>query len=81
VLDLDPDRIGTTKFGVEIEDGNKRVQSVLEWADVLMVTGSTLVNGTIVNFLDTRKPVVFYGTTIAGAACLRGYRRYCLCGR
>lgn len=75
VLDLDPDNIGTIRFGVPIEGPETQVQA-LEWAEVLLVTGTTLVNHTIDGFL-TGKPVVFYGTTIAGAAALMGWPRFC----
>jgi|GEM_PF-3087970 len=40
-----------------------------------------LTNGTINNFLITGKPVVFFGTTIAGAAYLMDLNRYCACGK
>jgi len=50
VLDLDPDNRGKTKYGVLIEDGEKDLDEVINWAEVLLVTGSTVVNGTIVNF-------------------------------
>ncbi len=55
VLDLDPDNIGKTKYGVLIEDGEKDLDEVLNWAEVLLVTGSTVVNGTIVNFWRLEK--------------------------
>ena len=48
----------------------------IEWAELLFVTGTTLVNNTIGRFLGG-KPVIFYGTTIAGAAHLMGWERYC----
>ncbi len=81
VLDLDPDNIGKTKYGVLIEDGEKNLNEVLNWAEVLLVTGSTVVNGTIVNFWQLEKPVVFYGTTIAGPAKLLGLERFCYLGK
>jgi len=37
-----------------------------------------LVNGTIEAFLG-ETPVLFYGTTIAGAAHLMGWDRFCPC--
>jgi hypothetical protein len=76
-LDLDDERIGTEKFGVAIEDGERDTEAVLAWCDLVLVTGSTIVNGTMANFNDVGKPVVFYGTTIAGAASLLGLKRYC----
>ena len=78
VLDLDPDNIGQTRHGVRIE-GSESTEDVLAWADLLLVTGTTLANGSIDLFL-TGKPVIFYGTTIAGAADMMGWERYCPCG-
>jgi len=75
VLDLDQENIGTDKFGITVE-GPSRTAEAVAWADVLLVTGTVLVNGTIDVFL-TGKPVVFYGTTIAGAAALMGWERFC----
>ncbi len=78
VIDLDPENIGTCSLGVTIK-GLEATEEAIQWADLLLVTGSTLVNGTIGSFL-TRKPVIFYGTTIAGAAFLMGWERFCGCG-
>jgi hypothetical protein len=78
VVDMDPENIGTRTFGISIE-GPEGTGDIVQWADVLLVTGSTLVNGTIESFL-VGKPVVFYGTTIAGAASLLGLERFCACG-
>ena len=75
VLDLDPDNIGTRKFNIEIE-GEEHTEDVVEWADLLFVTGTTLVNDTIGHFLG-QKPVLFYGTTVAGAAQLMQWDRFC----
>jgi hypothetical protein len=78
IIDLDPDNIGTEKFGRIIE-GPEATEEALGWADLLLVTGSTLVNGTIGTFL-IGKPVIFYGTTVAGAAELFNWERFCVCG-
>jgi len=78
VLDMDPDNIGKSKFGVTIESADHTIDAVT-WADLLLVTGTTLVNGTIKPVLGS-KPVIFYGTTIAGAAHLMGWERFCPCG-
>jgi len=75
VLDMDPDNIGTQKFGVSIESP-AQTEDAISWADLLLVTGTTLVNGTMAPFLG-KKPVIFYGTTIAGAAHLMGWERFC----
>lgn len=75
VLDMDQDNIDTQRFKVTIE-GPENMEDAIQWADVLLVTGTTVVNGTIERFLGT-KPVLFYGTTIAGAAHLMGWERFC----
>lgn len=80
ILDLNPDNIGKQRHDVLIEDGEKDLESVINWADVILVTGSTIVNGTIVNFLNLNKPVIFFGTTIAGAAALMDLKRICFEG-
>jgi len=75
VLDLDPDNIGTTRHGAPVEGPAKQLE-VLDWADLWVVTGSTLANDTLGDFLGA-KPVLFYGTTVAGAAALLGLERFC----
>lgn len=79
VLDLDPENIGRERAGVMIEDGRGDTGAMRRWADVLLVTGSTLANGTITEWLDAPCPAIFYGTTIAGAAALLGLPRFCPC--
>jgi len=75
VLDMDPENIGSRKFEIPIE-GPENTEDAIEWADLLLVTGTTLVNNTIEDFLN-RKPLLFYGTTIAGAAHLMNWDRFC----
>ncbi|SHE70004.1 Putative heavy-metal chelation [Tissierella praeacuta DSM 18095] len=81
VLDLDPRNIDKTKYDVLIEDGKNNMEEVVNWADILVVTGSTITNGTIVDFLKVKKPILFYGTTIAGVAYLEGLSRICFCSK
>ncbi|MGD9608946.1 MAG: DUF364 domain-containing protein [Desulfovibrionaceae bacterium] len=75
VLDLDPDNIGTVRYGAEILSPDRQDEA-LAWADLLVVTGSTLANDTLGTFLMD-KPVIFYGTTVASAAALMGWERFC----
>jgi hypothetical protein len=75
VLDLDPDNVGTIRHGAEIL-GPQRQKEALDRAELLVVTGSTLANDSIGDFL-TDRPVIFYGTTVAGAAALMGWERFC----
>ena len=79
VVDLDEDNIGSLKYGVKIEDGRESTAELLEWCDLILATGSSVINGTITNFL-TEKPVIFYGTTIAGTAALMDLRKFCARG-
>ena len=75
VVDLDPDNIGRVRHGVPVA-GPDQARAAQDWADVVAVTGSTLANGSIGDFFG-RGPVVFYGTTVAGAAALMGWERFC----
>ena len=75
VLDLDPDNIGQTRRGVLIE-GPEATDDALAWADLVVATGSTLVNDTLEGVLGG-KPTLLYGTTVAGAAALMGWDRFC----
>lgn len=78
VLDLSPKNVGQVRYGVKVEHGiDDFDEVVLRWADVVFCTGSTLCNGTIVNFLDIGKDVVFFGITAAGASELMGWKRFC----
>ncbi|MDD3846037.1 MAG: DUF364 domain-containing protein [Syntrophorhabdaceae bacterium] len=75
VLDLDKDNIGRKKSGIIIE-GPDATDDVLAWGDIIIATGSTCVNGSITQFVG-KKPVVFFGVTVAGAAKVLGFDRYC----
>ncbi|MFK4765499.1 Rossmann-like domain-containing protein [Desulfobaculum sp. SPO524] len=75
IVDLDPDNIGAHKCGLTVL-GPDDTDAAIQWADLLLVTGSTLVNGTVDTFLG-EKPVLFFGTTIAAAADLMGWDRFC----
>ncbi|MCI7373334.1 MAG: DUF364 domain-containing protein, partial [Desulfovibrio piger] len=78
VLDLNPEIVGTVRSGVLVEDGMAAYQDVVrDWAELVLCTGSTLCNGSFVNFLDIGKPVLFFGTSCAGAAHVLGAERFC----
>jgi hypothetical protein len=79
IVDLDPDNIGKSVGVVQIE-GPEATADAVAWAELLLVTGTTLVNDTIDTFLGS-KPIVFYGTTIAGAAHMMNWERVCPCSR
>jgi uncharacterized protein (DUF4213/DUF364 family) len=77
VLDLNPKNIGQVRHGVTVEDGLTAMQSAIGSADVILCTGSTLCNGTIVDYILPEKDVLFFGTSAAGAAKLLGLKRVC----
>lgn len=77
VTDLDPENIGKHREGVMVESADKNPE-VIEWADAVLATGTSLANGTV-DLLLTDKPTVFYGVTISGAARLMNLERYCPC--
>jgi len=78
VTDMDKDNIGQEKLGVRIYDPSQTGEN-LNWCDIAVVTGTTVVNDTIDQF-RTNKPVVFYGITISGAAKLLGLNSFCPLG-
>lgn len=79
VTDLDKSNIGSEKFGVLIEGPEKTAEN-LDWCDVALVTGTTVVNNTIGEFM-LDKPVVFYGVTVSGVAKLLGLEHFCVFGK
>ena len=85
VIDLNPDNIGNSKFGVEIWDGQTDLPRLVRWCEVGLATGSSIVNGTIdeiiQSFKDAHKPLVFFGNTISAAAALLDLDRLCPFGR
>jgi len=76
VCDLNPDNIGTAKYGVVV-DGPERFDENARWAEAIFATGSTVVNGTIDGILSANPNTFFYGVTIAGIARLTGLQQFC----
>jgi hypothetical protein len=79
VVDLDQDNIGRNFFGVVVEPPEMAVEAIT-WCDLIFATGSTVVNGTITDFLNKDKPVLFYGVTISATAKILNLNTYCHCG-
>jgi len=80
--DLSAANIGSCKCGVGIEDGRTDTGKVIDWCDLLLVTGSAIVNATFDEIYaqavtSRRKPLVVFGVTGAGAAALLGLERVC----
>jgi len=79
VIDLDPDNVNSRRKGVLVESA-ENADEVINWAELLLVTGTTVVNGTIENFIGSGRKTVFYGVTIAGPAVVLGLNRFCALG-
>lgn len=70
-LDRNPDNITKDRFNhVIVNSGKVNRDSSFTWAKILIVTGSTLCNGTILPYLECENDVKFYGITFAGASRL-----------
>jgi len=81
VTDLNPENIGQMKFGVEIWDGKLQEKALFECCDIILATGSTIINNTAMRLVkraeEHKKTLYFYGTSIAGAADALGLNRLC----
>lgn len=81
VVDLNEDNIGEKRCDVTVWDGEKDLEKLLDWCQVGVVTGSTIVNGSINDLLKkfaaAGKPLVFFGNTISGVASLLNLERIC----
>ena len=86
VLDHDVELVGRTLHGVRIKDGNApdSIGTDVRWCDLMLVTGSSVVNGTLDELLrhsqDASKPLVFFGNTIAAVAAIADLERLCPAG-
>jgi hypothetical protein len=81
-VDRDEENRGQTKCGVPIEWGDHRgMREVFRKSDVVLATGSTVVNGSLPDILDLAgnysREVYFFGTSIAGTALLMDLPRLC----
>lgn len=76
-LDLDPQNVGQERCGIVIEHGETDMKDAMDWAELILCTGSTVCNGTIVDYLDTGKQTYFFGTSLAGVAVLLDVPRLC----
>lgn len=85
ITDLNTDNVGKSKYGVEIWDGRTRTEDLVKASDVVLLTGTTLVNGTFDALMrEIRrhgKEYLVYGVTSAGVSALMGLNRICPYGR
>jgi len=76
ITDMDVRNIGQVRAGVRVRAPTE-TDAALAGAGSALVTGSTIVNGTLGRFAGLDTPTAFYGVTIVGAARLLGLRHYC----
>lgn len=81
ITDLDADKIGKTISGVEVWDARTRTEELVEWAGGVVITGTTLGNGTFDAIFGrvraSGKLYKVYGVTVAAVAHLTGLERVC----
>ena len=79
--DLNPKNIGNKKSGAEIWNGHTDTERLISWCDIVLATGSTIVNATydeIKTLADTYgKRLIVFGVTGAGISALLGLERLC----
>jgi uncharacterized protein (DUF4213/DUF364 family) len=78
VTDMDPTNIGQMKHGILIETYESN-RDAISWSDVVLATGTTIVNNTIDDIvrLSKGKRLIFYGVTIASASYEFNFERLC----
>jgi len=85
ITDLNRQNINTSKFGVQIWDGKTKTEELIMHSDVIVFTGTTIINGafdTILDFIQKyRKDYYVFGVTGAGICSLMHYNRICPYGR
>ena len=81
ITDLNLKNVGAVKFGVTIWDGKTQTEELIRRSRVVIVTGTTLVNGTFDRIWDgiqrNSKDYLIYGVTAAGVCTLTGWDRIC----
>ena len=81
ITDLNRENVGADKFGVTVWDGRTRTEALVRESRVLIVTGTTLSNGTfdgIWEWIDSSGVnYLLYGVTAAGVCELMGWPRMC----
>ncbi|MDD3169666.1 MAG: hypothetical protein PHC91_09450, partial [Eubacteriales bacterium] len=79
ITDLNRDNVGAVRYGVKVLDGLTDTSQLAMFADVLLITGSILANGTTESILNEigDKPYYFFGTTCAALAQINNIKRLC----
>jgi uncharacterized protein (DUF4213/DUF364 family) len=81
ITDLNKQNVNSFKHGVKIWDGNERTEELINQSDVILITGTTFVNGTFDHIMiciqNDKKDYLIYGVTGAGICKLMGLNRIC----
>jgi hypothetical protein len=82
VTDMDGETIGKPTVGGSVEPHDHNTEAI-EWSEIVIATGSALVNGSIDEIARDAcdKSLYFYGVTVAAAAYEFGLSRLCYEGR
>jgi len=85
VTDLNGKNIGSVKYGINVWDGKKMTETLVEESELVLMTGTTLVNGSFEKIWSTvqqyKREYLVYGVTSAGVCSLAGVNRICPYGR
>jgi len=81
ITDLNKQNVNSFKHGVKVWDGNEMTEELIKQSDVILITGTTFVNGTFDHIIlcirNYRKDYLIYGVTGAGICKLMGFNRIC----
>jgi len=81
ITDLNKLNIHSFKYGVKVWDGNAMTEELIKQSDVILITGTTFINGTFDHIMlcvqHYRKDYLIYGVTGAGICKLMGLDRIC----
>jgi uncharacterized protein (DUF4213/DUF364 family) len=81
ITDLNPQNIGICRSGVTVWNGHTQTQQLVCASDLVIVTGTTLVNGTFDGILDLackeNKLLIVFGITAAAVCHLLKLERWC----
>jgi uncharacterized protein (DUF4213/DUF364 family) len=81
ITDLNKQNINSSKYGVRVWDGNEMTEELIKKSDVILITGTTFVNGTFDHIVHSirnyKKDYLIYGVTGAGICKLMGFNRIC----
>lgn len=85
ITDLNHDNIGKMKYGVKVLDGRTETEDMLKVSDLILMTGTTLVNNTFDGIQKLirqySREYLIYGVTASGINELLGFQGICPYGK